>query len=151
MVVLHAGLRCVLHYAACFSVPIVFFFSNQMKKALSLHRCTPLMVVILKNMTRQRVHATSAPLTARFSSLTALWMVSRMRSNLMQPHGGLGKTSQMLWRVKMALRTQRANRMTAVGATRRLRLQRSFHLHQRRHSSRQGSLPASVGMASLNS
>src|SRR5216684_4892946 len=117
MVVLRVGLRCVLHYAACFSLPIIFFFSNQMKKALSLHGCMPLMVVILKNVTRQQVHAMSAPLTARFSSLAASWTVSRMRSNLMQPHGGLGKTSQMLWRVRMALQTQRVSTMTAVGAT----------------------------------
>lgn len=125
----------------------IFFSSNQMKKALSLHRCMPLTAVILKNATRQRAYAMSTLLTASFSSLATLWTVSKTRSSLMQPHGGLKKTLWMLWRLKMALWFQRVSMMTTAGAIGRLRLQRSFHLHQRRHSSRQGSLPACVSTA----
>src|SRR5258708_32744239 len=109
-----------------------FFFSNQMKKALSLHGCMPLMVAILKSATRQWAHAMSAPLTVGFSSLAASWTVSRMRSNLMQPHGGPRKTSQMFWRERMALKTQRLSSVTTVGAPRRPELEKSFHCHQSR-------------------
>jgi hypothetical protein len=121
------------------------FFSNQMKKALSLHGCMPLTAAILKNATRQRAHATSALLTASFFSLAASWTVSKTRSSLMQPHEGLRTTPRMLWILKMALWLQRASTTTAAGATGRPRLRRSFHPHQRRRSSRQGSLPACVG------
>lgn len=125
---LHSMSQCVHIY--------IYIFSNQVKKALSLHGCMPLTAAILKNATRQRAHATSVLLTASFSSLEASWTVSKTRSSLMQPHGGLRKTPRMLWRLKMALWFRRVSTMTAVGATGRPQLRRSFHPHQRRRSSR---------------
>src|SRR5260370_8406873 len=51
-----------------------FFFSNQMKKTFSLHKCTPFMVVILKKMKKQPVHSANPPLTTRFFSLPTFVM-----------------------------------------------------------------------------